>query len=48
VKHGYVHQAEEYFYGSYRIRICEKGEKDKLMAMKQKYPFDGINVKDEL
>ena len=48
VKHGYVNQAEEYIHGSYRLRICEKGEKEELMAMKQKYPFDGINVKDEL
>lgn len=47
VKHGYVNNANDYPYSSYRTRIAEKGQRELLKLMKQKYPFDRINVKDD-
>ena len=45
VKHGYVEEAGDYLWGSYRLRL--QIEPDHLNQMKEKYPWDKIKVKDD-
>ncbi|MBW2066283.1 MAG: transposase [Deltaproteobacteria bacterium] len=47
VKHGYASLPEEYAYGSYRTRFLDARERQHLMAMKERYPFDKVKVKDD-
>jgi len=44
VKHGYVERAEDYMFGSYYYRV--KNEKRYLDEIKERYPWDKVNVKD--
>ncbi|RPI13299.1 MAG: hypothetical protein EHM58_18765 [Ignavibacteriae bacterium] len=44
VKHGYVEFAEDWIHGSYYKRVKE--EKEYLDSIKEKYPFDKINIDD--
>ena len=45
VKHGYADNAEDYRWGSFFHRY--KKENKYLEKMKETYPFEGINVKDD-
>ena len=45
VKHGYVKEAEDYLWGSYRNRLIKEG--DYLNQIKKQYPWDKIIVKDD-
>jgi len=45
VKHGYVKEASDYLWGSYRVRL--KAESYYLNELREKYPWDKIKVKDD-
>ena len=45
VKHGYVKEASDYLWGSYRLRLRE--ESNYLNHIKEKYPWNKITVKDD-
>ena len=45
VKHGYIKEAKDYAWGSYRFRLKE--EIDCLNKIRKEYPWDKVNVKDD-
>ena len=45
LKHGYVKEANNYMWGSYRFRLKE--EFDYLNKLKEKYPWNRVIVKDD-